>query len=102
MENKLSKAEMLTGLKVLKATELNSQVLGHNAEQGARAELPQENRKTRMLDGVAIARAEMTRRRGNLGTLTHEQEVAIENLLLSTVNKISELVGRALEADTVN
>jgi hypothetical protein len=62
MENKLSKAEMLTGLKVLKATELNSQVLGHNAEQEARAELQQEYGQTRSLDGIAIARAEMARR----------------------------------------
>jgi len=98
MENKLSKAEMLTGHKVLKATELKSQVLGHNAEQGARAELKQEYGQTRSLDGIAIARAEMARRRRKLGTLTRGQEVAIENLLLSTVNRISELIGRALDA----
>jgi hypothetical protein len=40
MENKLSKVKMLTGLKVLKATELNSQMLGHNAEQGAPSRAP--------------------------------------------------------------
>jgi hypothetical protein len=101
MDNKLSKVEMLTGLKVLKATELNSQVLVHNAEQGARAELQQGYGQTRSLDGIAIARAEMARRRRKLGTLTRGQEVAIENLLLSTVNRISELVERALDADTI-
>ncbi len=36
-----------------------------------------------------IARAEMARQRSRLGTLTPEQEQAIESLLLSTVNKIS-------------
>jgi hypothetical protein len=101
MENKHSKAEMLTGLKVLKTTELDSQVLGHTPQQGARIEVKQEYGQTRSLDGIAIARAEMARRRGKLGTLTHGQEMAIENLLLSTVNRISELVGRALDADTV-
>jgi hypothetical protein len=101
MENKLSKPEMLTGLKVLKATELNSQVLGHKAHQGARTEVQQEYGQTRSLDGIAIARAEMARRRRKLGTLTHGQEVAIENLLLSTVKRITELVERALDADIV-
>jgi glutamyl-tRNA reductase len=36
-----------------------------------------------------IARGEMTRQRQRLGTLTPEQEHAIESLLMSTVNKIS-------------
>ncbi|HET6890822.1 MAG TPA: glutamyl-tRNA reductase [Pyrinomonadaceae bacterium] len=36
-----------------------------------------------------IARAEMARQRGRLGSLTPEQERAIESLLVSTVNKIS-------------
>ncbi|HEV7395938.1 MAG TPA: hypothetical protein VGN86_05465 [Pyrinomonadaceae bacterium] len=101
MGNKLSKAEMLTGLKVLKATELDLQVLGHKAQQVARTEVKQEYRQTRSPDGIAIARAEMARRRRKLGTLTRQQEVAIENLLLSTINRISELVGRALDVDTV-
>lgn len=65
MEKKLSKAEMLTGLKVLKASELDSQVVGRHAEKGARAELKQEYGQTRSLDGIAIARAEMARRRRN-------------------------------------
>ncbi len=37
----------------------------------------------------SIARAEMARQRGRLGSLTPEQEQAIESLLISTVNKIS-------------
>jgi glutamyl-tRNA reductase len=36
-----------------------------------------------------IAREELTRQRKKLGPLTHEQEAAIESLLMSTVNKIS-------------
>jgi glutamyl-tRNA reductase len=36
-----------------------------------------------------VARAEMVRQRKRLGPLTKEQEVAIESLLMSTVNKIS-------------
>ncbi len=36
-----------------------------------------------------IARLELTRQRGRLGPLTREQELAVEALLMSTVNKIS-------------
>ena len=36
-----------------------------------------------------IARAELTRQRNRLGPLTEEQEIAVEALLVSTVNKIS-------------
>lgn len=36
-----------------------------------------------------VARAELTRQRSRLGSLTPEQEKAIESLLVSTVNKIS-------------
>ena len=97
MENKLSKAEMLTELKVLKASELDFQVVGYKAQQGARTEVKLEYGQTRSLDGIAIARAEMARRRRRLGTLTRGQEVAIENLLMFTATRISKLVGRALE-----
>jgi len=92
---------MLTGQEVLKTTELDSQVLGLKPQQGALIEVKQEYGQTRSLDGIAIARAEMARRRRKLGTLTRPQEVAIENLLLSTVNRISELVGKVLDANTV-
>jgi hypothetical protein len=101
MENNRSKTETLIGLKVPKATELDSQMLGNNVQQRARTEVKPEYGRTRSLDGIAIARAEMARRRRKLGTLTRQQEVAIENLLLSTANRISELVGSAFDADTV-
>ena len=45
-----------------------------------------------------IARAEMARRRQRLGTLTREQEIVIEDLLISTVTRISELVERVFES----
>ena len=95
MNKELSKPELLSGVKVLQAVELDSQVL-HNAEHVARPGVTAEYGQTMSLDGIAIARAEMARHRRGLGTLTHRQEVAIENLLLSTVNRISEL-GRELE-----
>ena len=50
-------------------------------------------------DPKQIARAEMARRRRRLGALTPDQETAIENLLLSTVTRISELVERGLQAE---
>jgi hypothetical protein len=96
METKLSKAEMLIELKALKATELGTQV-GQKAKPVAQITVTQEFRETSSLDEIAIARAEMVRCRRRLGTLTHEQEVAIEKLLLSTTIRISELVRRALE-----
>jgi hypothetical protein len=55
-------------------------------------------REPSMPDAREIAKAEMVRRRRRLGTLTRNQEIAIENLLMFTVNRISELVARALEA----
>ena len=100
MDAILSKAEFLSRVKVLQAAELESQV-GLKAEQTARTEVKQEYGQTRSLDGIAIARAEMARRRRRLGALTREQEVAIETLLLTTVKRISELVGTAMDADTV-
>ena len=95
MNKELSKPELLSGVKVLQAVELGSQLL-HKAEHGARPGVTLEYLQTMSLDGITIARAEMARYRRGLGTLTHRQEVAIENLLLSTVNRISEL-GRELE-----
>ena len=36
----------------------------------------------------------MARRRRRLGTLTLEQEIEVEHLLMLTVTKVSELAGR--------
>ena len=45
-----------------------------------------------------IARAELARWRRRLGHLTHEQEVRIENLVISTATKISSLGGQLLQS----
>lgn len=47
-----------------------------------------------LLEAKEIARAEMARRRRRLGELTPEQETLIEELLIRTVSRISELVER--------
>jgi hypothetical protein len=45
---------------------------------------------------AAIAREEMLRRRARLGVITHEQERALEHLLVSAVERISNpIVERA-------
>lgn len=44
-----------------------------------------------------IARAELARWRHRLASLTHEQEVRIETLVISTATKISLLGGQAME-----
>lgn len=43
-----------------------------------------------------IARAELARWRRRLGPLTHEQEVRIEDLVISTATKISLLGGQVM------
>lgn len=45
-----------------------------------------------------IARTQLARRRRGLGNLTQEQETAIEDLLVSTVNRVAKLAGRILES----
>ncbi len=45
-----------------------------------------------------IARAELVRFRRRLGTLTSDQELQIENLLISTVTKISLMTGPLLKS----
>ena len=47
-----------------------------------------------LLEAKEIARAEMARRRRRLGELTPEQETVIEDLLIRTVTRVSELVER--------
>jgi hypothetical protein len=39
-----------------------------------------------------IARAELVRRRKRLGTLTREQEIGVEDLLVSTATKLAKMV----------
>ena len=49
-------------------------------------------------DSHEIARAQLVRFRRRLGTLTRDQELQIENLLISTVTKISMMTGCVLES----
>ena len=49
-------------------------------------------------DPHEIARTQLARFRRRLGTLTLDQELLIEDLLISTVTKISSITGRLLES----
>jgi hypothetical protein len=49
-------------------------------------------------NALEIARTQLARRRRGLGTLTQEQETALEDLLVRTVNKVSKLAGQILES----
>ena len=49
-------------------------------------------------DAHEIARTQLVRFRRRLGTLTLDQELQIEDLLISTVTKISSITGRLLES----
>jgi len=51
-----------------------------------------ERRNVELLEMQDIARSELARRRGKLGKLTPDQELAVETLLISTVGRISEIV----------
>jgi len=55
-----------------------------------------DRREVELLEMQDIALSELARRRRRLGNLTIDQELAIETLLISTVNRISEIVA-ALE-----
>jgi hypothetical protein len=55
-------------------------------------------RQTALSEAKVIARAELARQRKRLGTLTREQEVEVEKVLMSTVTKVSELTGRIMDS----
>jgi len=57
-----------------------------------------EETKAALVDANDIARAQLIRFRRRLGTLTQDQELQIEDLLISTVTKISLVTVRAMEA----
>jgi hypothetical protein len=48
-------------------------------------------------DPNEMARTQLVRFRCRLGALTNEQELQIENLLISTITKISLMTGRVME-----
>ena len=51
--------------------------------------------QTALAEALNIARAQLARRRRQLGELTREQEIAIENLMMSTTAKIAGLIREA-------
>lgn len=65
-----------------------------------------ENHRVKVREQIAapfndpheIARTQLVRFRRRLGTLTLDQELQIEDLLISTVTKISSITGRLLES----
>ena len=61
-----------------------------------------EETKAALSDANDVARTQFLRFRRRLGSLTHEQELQIENLLISTVSKISLLTAGVMEAMTKN
>lgn len=61
-----------------------------------------EETKAALSDANEVARTQLIKFRRRLGSLTHEQELQIENLLISTVSKISLLTERVTEAMTKN
>ena len=95
MEVEVSTSELPGGPGFLIVRERLVQVQRHH--QTARTDVTGRD-ELLMSDAKQMARAEIARRRRRLGTLTPDQEIAIENLLLSTVARISELVRRALNA----
>src|SRR5262245_34303804 len=58
----------------------------------------QERREAALRQAQSIALAELARRRRRLGTLSPEQEIAVENLVVSTATKLSEVAIRVLES----
>ena len=67
--------------------------------QEDRIQIPRHERRDSVLQNARnIARAELDRKRRRLGTLTRDQEVALENLLISTATKISALAEESLES----
>lgn len=55
-------------------------------------------REAALREAKAVARAELARRRPRLGELTREQEMGVENLIISTVTKVLEVAGTALDS----
>jgi hypothetical protein len=73
-------------------------VLGPNTHEDRIGALNRERRKRALGDAKTIALAEFARRRRKLGSLTRDQEIALEKLLMTAVNKVANLAAEALEA----
>jgi len=66
--------------------------------QDQRKGLSHERREAALREAQEMARAELAKRRRKLGTLTPDQEIALENLLMSTVARVSAVAGRVMES----
>ena len=58
----------------------------------------QAEKDAALREAKAVARAELARRRPRLGELTREQEMGVEDLIMSTVTKVLEVAGTALDS----
>ena len=56
------------------------------------------DRDAALCQAKAIARTELARRRRRLGELTREQEMGVEDLIMSTVTKVLEVAGTAIDS----
>jgi hypothetical protein len=56
-----------------------------------------EGREAALREMHDVARSELARRRGRLGNLTPEQQQGVETLLISTVNRFSEMLISVME-----
>jgi hypothetical protein len=72
------------------------------AEREDSSVIRQERKEAALREAQLMALAELARKRRRLGTLSQKQEVALENLVVSTVTKISDLVFRVLESRLVS
>jgi hypothetical protein len=98
MENELPSAELPINASFV-LTLGQSALEGEKLSQADRTGVVRRDRgEAALRDARDIARAELALRRRRLGTLTREQEVGIENLLMSMVTRISELAERVPEA----
>lgn len=57
-----------------------------------------EETRALLSDANDVAQTQLIRFRRRLGTLTHDQELQIKNLLISTIAKISLVTGSVMDA----
>ena len=98
MEAETQTAELTSEGSFLLALELRALEGERVRPQEQTSVVNQERREAALREAKDIARAEMARRRRRLGELTREQESGLENILMLTVTRISEVVGSFLES----
>jgi len=86
---------MLPGVEIGKEARVPREFEGSGVRVG-------EETRAALTDANEVARMQFIRFRRRLGSLTYEQELQIESLLISTVSKMSLLTGKVMEAMTKN